>query len=172
MTAISVDPATRSADRATNDAEAFSLTLRLYRGYAQVVDFGPPGQTLLAIDEPPPLGRGYGPNPARVLASAVGGCLGASLLYCLRKSRIEASELSTKVEGTIVRNERGRLRIGQLRVTLLPAVPAAERERMARCLEVFEDFCVVTQSVRDGIDVDVRVEPVDPPQPTAVDDQC
>jgi uncharacterized OsmC-like protein len=30
---------------------------------------------------------------------------------------------------------------------------------MARCLEVFEDYCVVTQSVRDGIDITVSVEP-------------
>jgi len=31
---------------------------------------------------------------------------------------------------------------------------------MQRCLELFEDFCVVTQSVRAGIAVDVAVEPI------------
>jgi hypothetical protein len=31
---------------------------------------------------------------------------------------------------------------------------------MQRCLELFEEFCVVTQSVRAGIEVDVVVEPV------------
>jgi hypothetical protein len=30
---------------------------------------------------------------------------------------------------------------------------------MRRCLELFEDFCTVTQSVRGGIDVQVQVEP-------------
>jgi hypothetical protein len=30
---------------------------------------------------------------------------------------------------------------------------------MQRCLELFEDFCVVTQSVRAGINVEVDVEP-------------
>lgn len=163
-----------NSQRATapTDAETFSLTLRLHRDYLQVVDFGPPDQTLIAIDEAPPLGHSNGPNPARVLASAVGGCLGASLLYCLRKARIDVSGLSTKVEGTLVRNERGRLRVGQLRVILAPTVPVEARERMTRCLDIFEDFCVVTESVREGIDVDVRVEPVAPPEPAPLDEQC
>jgi hypothetical protein len=30
---------------------------------------------------------------------------------------------------------------------------------MRRCLELFEDFCVVTQSVRRGIDAEVAVAP-------------
>ena len=159
-------------DAVPAQSDAFSLTIRLYRGYAQVVDFGQPELTLLALDEPPPLGRGHGPNPVRMLGSAVGACLGASLLYCLRKSRIDVSGLSTKVEGTIVRNERGRLRVGPLRVTLSPTIPVTERERMTRCLDIFEDFCVVTESVRKGIDVDVRVEPGTPPDPAPLDDQC
>ena len=28
---------------------------------------------------------------------------------------------------------------------------------MTRCLELFEDFCVVSAAVRDGIDIDVSV---------------
>ena len=150
-------------DAVPAESDAFSLTIRLYRDYAQVVDFGLPELTLLALDEPPPLGRSHGPNPARLLGSAVGACLGASLLYCLRKSRIDESGLSTKVEGTIVRNARGRLRVGPLRVTLSPTLPLAEAGRVNRCLDIFEDFCVVTESVRGGIDVDVRVDPVTPP---------
>jgi len=88
----------------------------------------------------------------------VGSCLSASLLYCLRKSRVEVAELRTKVEGTIVRNERGRLRIGGLRVRLAPEVTQEQRERMGRCLDLFQDFCIVTESVRTGIAVDVEVE--------------
>jgi len=33
-----------------------------------------------------------------------------------------------------------------------------DRVRMRRCIEMFEDFCIVTQSVRKGIDVKVAVE--------------
>ena len=32
-----------------------------------------------------------------------------------------------------------------------------DRERMKPCLDVFEDFCIVTQSVRKGINVQATV---------------
>ena len=108
------------------------------------------------------LGAGRGPSAARLLAAAIGHCLGASLLFCLRKSRIEVEELRTTVEGTVVRNERGRLRVGAIRAKLAPEVAPGDRDRMGRCLELFEDFCIVTESVRQGIPVVVEVaaEPV------------
>lgn len=45
-----------------------------------------------------------------------------------------------------------------------PVVDEAQHARMRRCLELFEDFCVVTQSVRNGIEVDVTVEPTGVPR--------
>ena len=137
----------------------FSIGLRLRENYVQVADFDLTAATPLVIDEPAPLGGEEGPNPARVLGAAVGSCLGASLLFCLRKSHVDVRALRTTVDGTIVRNERGRLRIGKLTVRLHPDVSDEDRERMTRCLALFEDFCIVTESVRHGIEVDVKVEP-------------
>ena len=138
--------------------ERFELGLTLRDGYTFTVDFAPGEGRPLVVDELPPLGEANGPNPARLLAAAVGSCLSASLLFCLRKSRVEVTELRTTVEGTIVRNERGRLRIGGLRVRLAPEVTQEQRDRMGRCLDLFQDFCIVTESVRAGIAVDVEVE--------------
>jgi uncharacterized OsmC-like protein len=138
--------------------EQFEVALTLRDGYAFTVDFAPGEGSPLVVDELPPLGEANGPNPARLLAAAVGSCLGASLLYCLRKSRVEVSHLRTTVEASIVRNERGRLRIGGLRVRLAPEVTAEQRGRMGRCLDLFQDFCTVTESVREGIAVEVEVE--------------
>lgn len=139
------------------ERDRFSLTLTLRDGFEFAADFDQPGVPDLVLDEPPPLGAGHGPNAARVLAAAVGNCLGASLLLCLRKARIEVKELRVSVDGSLVRNERGRLRIGELRVALHPDVPPEQVERMGRCLDIFEDFCIVTESVRQGIDVQVTV---------------
>lgn len=111
------------------------------------------------LDEPAPLGTDQDPNASRVLGMAVGNCLAASLLFCLTKSRVNVEQLAVTVEGSIVRNDAGRLRIGELRVALAPSVPAEDRERMSRCLQLFEDFCTVSASVRQGIPIHVDVTP-------------
>lgn len=147
----------------SDDARAFAFDAVLADGYRQSVDFGLAGVPPLVVDEPAPLGELAGPNPARVLGAALASCLGASLLFCLRRARIDVRGLHTHVEGEMARNERGRLRIGAVRVRLEPVVPAEDQPRMARCLEVFEDFCVVTASVRPAVRVDVEVVPVAPP---------
>ncbi len=120
-----------------------------------------PGEALapLTVDEPPPVGRGAGPNPARLLAAAVGHCLSASLLFCLEKSRVRVAELRTTVRGRLARNERGRWRIAALAVQLDPTIAEPDRERAERCLELFEDFCIVTASVRQGVEISVEVLP-------------
>jgi uncharacterized OsmC-like protein len=136
----------------------FALNLTLQRGYAFTVDFGLDGVPDLTLDEPVPLGEGRGPNAARLIAAAVGNCLAASLAFCLRRSRIHVRQLRATVEGSFARNERGRLRIGEMRVKLAPDVAPEDRDRMGRCLELYEDFCIVTESVRNGFPVTVEVE--------------
>lgn len=141
----------------TPEDESRVVRLSLEEGYRFSVDFGDGFETLV-VDEPPPLGRADGPNASALLGAAVGNCLSASLLYCLRRAHLEVEGMSAEVKVDPVRNERGRLRIGSISVCLHPAVRGASEARVARCLELFEDFCVVTDSVRNGIDVAVAVE--------------
>lgn len=140
--------------------DTFEATLERTEGFQFTVEFDHAEAAALTMDEPPPLGAGAGPNAARVLSAAIGHCLSASALFCLAKARIDVKEMRTVVRGHLVRDERGRLRIGGISVHLHPHVAPADRERLGRCLELFEDFCVVTQSVRRGIDVQVAVEPI------------
>ncbi|HLG92023.1 MAG TPA: OsmC family protein [Acidimicrobiales bacterium] len=133
-----------------------TVRLDLEEGYRFRVNFGNDVPALF-MDEPEPLGAGRGPNASAVLAAAVGNCLCASLLYCLRKARVEVEELHSDVEVTLARDPRGRLRVSGLRVELRPKVGSGAKGRVERCLELFEDFCVVTGSVRTGIDVEVAV---------------
>lgn len=133
------------------------VTLERRDGFEFTVAFDGTELSAVVMDEPEPLGQGHGPNAARLLAAAVGHCLSASLLFCLQKSRVEIDRVRTTVRGTLSRNERGRLRVTGLQVRIEPTT--ADPERMERCLELFEDFCLVTESVRKGIPVSVAVEP-------------
>lgn len=135
----------------------FTVDLELAGDYRIGASFDQQGAADLLMDEPPPLGEGTGPNAARVLGAAVGDCLAASLLFCLRRSRVEVISLRGQVRGRVERNEKGRFRIAELAVRLEPVVAPEQADRMERCLELFEDFCIVTASVRQGIDVKVDV---------------
>lgn len=142
------------------DPGEVTVSMDLKQGYQFLVDFHVDGIPALLMDEPEPLGGGAGPNASRVLAAAVANCLSASALFCLRKARIEVRGMRTSSTASLVRDERGRLRVGAIKVRIQPEVDPADTGRMARCLELFEDFCVVTQSVRTGVDVSVDVEPL------------
>jgi len=137
----------------------FTTTLDQVKDYTFTVTFDKETMKALTVDEPEPVGSGQGPNASRVLASAVGHCLSASLLFCLQKSRIPLKHMATKVHTTLARNEAGRWRVQAIKVEI-KADPESEqeRERMKRCLDIFEDFCIVTQSVRKGINVQVNVQ--------------
>lgn len=134
------------------------VTMELLEGYEFKVRFDGERVQELLMDEPAPLGEGKGPSAAEVLSAAAGNCLGASALFCLRRGRINVKGLKVGVMTSLARNEQGRLRIGQLQVRIRLDVDPADRERMGRCLALFEEFCIVTQSVRSGIDVNVQVD--------------
>lgn len=111
----------------------------------------------LLTDEPAPLGGDQGPNSSRLLLAAIANCMAASLLFSLRKFRNSPGKVKAQISATPRRNADGRWRIGSAQVELLLAEPAAGYQQLPRILEQFENFCIVTQSVRDGVDVHVTV---------------
>ena len=135
------------------------VSLQRETGFHFRVRFGDGRIPELFTDEPPPLGDGAGPGPTALLAAAIANCLAASLLFCLRRAHLEPAALAAEADVTLHRNEQGRLRVHGVRVTLAPSVDDEARAKMARCLEVFESFCTVTESVRQGFPVEVEVRP-------------
>jgi organic hydroperoxide reductase OsmC/OhrA len=134
-----------------------SLTLRQHDGYRFELDFGLAGVAPLLTDEPPPLGEGSGPNPARLLTAAIANCLAASLSFALRKFHNAHAPLQADARCSFIRNTQGRLRIGRVSVQLRLGDRTSALQQLPRVLAQFEDFCVVTQSVRAGFPVDVQV---------------
>lgn len=138
----------------------FTIHLEHLEGYEFRVRFDWDTPDLL-MDEPAPLGAEHGPNATRLLAAAAANCLSASLLYCAAKNDAPAGALNTTATCTLTRNEKGRLRIGALKVEIRMTEALQDSPRTHRCLDLFEDFCVVTASLRDGIPVEVEVSEPD-----------
>ena len=138
--------------------EEITTRLEQVKDYEFQVNFDKEGLHPITMDEPKPLGQEAGPNASRVLSSAIGHCLSASLLFCLQKSRIPLKHVSTRVHTTLARNEKGRWRVKEIKVDIkADPINEEDRKRMKPCLDVFEDFCIVTQSVRKGINVQATV---------------
>lgn len=137
---------------------SFTVELEQQEGFEFRVKFDWPEVPGLVLDEPEPLGRRRGPNAARLVAAAVGNCLAASLVFCLKsKFRQNPGPLRATATGRLERNAQGRYRIGGIDVELTLAEKWGDMPHQERCLEQFEDFCIVTQSIRAGIPVAVHV---------------
>lgn len=135
----------------------FKLRLTQQQNFQFLVEFLDTEIPPITTDEPPPLGDNTGPNPSRMLAAAVANCLAASLMFALKKFKNEPDPVTVEVDVEMVRNEAKRLRVGAVNVAIQLGKSGAQFEHLDRVLAQFEDFCVVTQSVRDGFDVNVAV---------------
>jgi len=155
-------------EHAGKPAGEFEITLEQSDAFEFRVRFDKPQHADLLMDEPGPLGKDAAPNPARILSAAIGTCLSASLLFCANKSGVPVGPIRTRVRMHLVRNERGRLRVSHVDVNIDPHVAESDRENARRCMSLFEDFCVVTQSVREGIQVNVAVEGLEQAAPAAI----
>lgn len=142
------------------DTKTIELTLQQQDGYAFRVEFGE-GIDDLFTDEPAPLGAGKGPNPSKLLLASIANCLAASLTFALRKFGNQPGPITAKISGEMARNESGRWRIPRARVEISMSEHPGVHKQFDRVLAQFEEFCVVTQSVRDGIDVDIEVRDAD-----------
>jgi organic hydroperoxide reductase OsmC/OhrA len=140
------------------DERTHHVTLSRARDFEFIAEFSDAGKPVsMLLDEPPPLGGGHGPNAAELLGASVGNCLAASLTFCLKKIRVNPEGLTAEVTTHVGRNADGKLRITGIDVELSPEVAASDAARLDRCEQLFEDFCLVTQSVRCGIPVNVTV---------------
>ena len=124
MTRYSTAPAASPlAPSASEPRSTFSLSLRRYSDFQQVVDFRLPGVAVLGVDERPPIGHGWGPSPSHVLGSALGACLGSTLLLIMQGAGAEVLDLRTDVSGAIQRDTLGQPHVTSISVRLTPVVP-------------------------------------------------
>ena len=141
-------------------SEQISVTVTRQDKYKFLVDFGSDIAKTVA-DEPAPLGDGAGPSPTQLLAAAVANCLSSSLLFAHGKFKEDPGRLTTTVSCEVGRNDRNRLRITGMKVTITLGVAPESLGHLDRALAQFEDFCTVSQSVRTGIPYTMTVKSPD-----------
>jgi uncharacterized OsmC-like protein len=138
--------------------EAIRVTLEQEDDYAFRIRFDKAGIAPLLGDEAAPLGQDRGPNPSRLLLAAVANCLSASLVFALRKYKNAPGPVRAEITATPMRNAEGRWRIPKAFAEIRLAEGGEAHAQLDRILAQFEQFCIVTQSVREGIDVEVTVK--------------
>jgi len=129
--------------------------LKLIKNYEFKVSFGSGETYELLVDEKKPIGEGKGPSPTQLLSTAIGHCLGSSLIFCLKKAQVQLEALETTVETDVSRNEEGRLRVNSINAKIHLKVSNETQHKLPTCLRVFKNYCTVTQSVIKGIPVNV-----------------
>lgn len=138
-------------------SEQVKVTLTQLSDYSFNVSFDETDIPDLLTDEGAPLGGGNGPNPSRMLLAAIANCLSASLLFAMRKYKNSPGTIRAEVRGTLGRNAEGRMRVQHVDVDLHLPDAVEDYAQFERILQQFENFCVVTESVRSGIEVAVQV---------------
>lgn len=144
-----------------SEPSSFSVTVQQESDYVFRVQFDETEIPELLTDEPAPLGGGSGPNPSRLLTAAVANCMSASLLFALRKYKNQPGPITTRATATMGRNEAGRMRVERIDAEIQLADRADQHQHLERILQQFEAFCVVTESVRHGVDVAISVRDAD-----------
>jgi uncharacterized OsmC-like protein len=131
--------------------------LERYQFESQASEEGRPHGAPFRSDEPDPVGDAAAPATPALLGAALGHCLSASLLETLRHAHVPVVTLEADVTCAVAPNAHGLPRIDHVDVLITPTLPQAVT-RTRRCEEVFEQHCTVTSSVRQGIDIRVRVD--------------
>ena len=92
-----------------------------------------------------------------LLAAAAAYCLSASLVFALKKVRVEPRSMRTTSRAHLVRTEESYRRVSGLEVDITTDLSEADRKGFERVVGKFPDFCIVTESVRGNFPITVRV---------------
>jgi organic hydroperoxide reductase OsmC/OhrA len=107
----------------------------------------------------------WGPDATQLLAMAVLGCLNASFIFCLNKRNLTIDELEARAEVSFKKNESGSIRVEKIDVKITPKTDDPDTlKRIQQCIKkvksgkmLFEENCIITSSVREGINVNVDI---------------
>ena len=143
----------------TEPSSGFSLAIHRYSDFQQIVDFRLQGVALLGVDEQPPLGRGWGPSPAHLLGSALGTCLGDTLLAVMRAAGADVLDLRTDVNGGIQRDTFGRPHVTSITVRLTPVLASRADLDVVPTPELLAQRSMIADALRSDLGLWIAITP-------------
>ncbi len=100
-----------------------------------------------------------GPSPIKLLALSVLSCLAACFEFCLQKKGFTLSDLDGRAEVTFLRKDKDFWRIKKIDVDILPKIDNLEmRKSIAQCKGLFEQHCIISESLRKGMEINVNLK--------------
>jgi uncharacterized OsmC-like protein len=115
------------------------------------------------VDEPVSFhGTDLGPSAVEYLLIGIGGCLGTTFIYCLQKKNIELETFEVVVDGKVSHTgPKKRLRLENVDVDLkfTPKEASSDLE-INRCMKEFTKYCVVTNSITNGLPINVNCKKI------------
>lgn len=107
-----------------------------------------------------------GPDAASLLGMAVISCLSASFIFCMNKRNLTLDDLEAKADISFKEPKPGYKRIDSIDVKIIPRTNDDEvLKRVKQCIKeiksghmFFEEGCIITPSIRDGINIQVHIE--------------
>ncbi|MFX0069913.1 MAG: OsmC family protein [Candidatus Hermodarchaeota archaeon] len=147
--------------------ETSVVNLKLEKDLIFKVNLGYDNVKELIIDETmEEKSKQKGPDAAELLAMAILSCLNASFIFCLQKRNLSVEDLEARAEVSFKKIERGYVRIKKIDVKIVPkSNDPLVIKRVNQCIKkmknenmFFEESCIITESVRQGIEVNVDIE--------------
>jgi uncharacterized OsmC-like protein len=115
--------------------------------------------TGMNVDEPESFhGTDIGPSSVEYLLIGIGGCLATTFAYSLQRRSIGVNGIDVVVDGRLAHVEpKKRLRLinVDVKITYLPQ-PNTSLKKINMCIEEFEEFCIVSQSIQNGFPINVE----------------
>ena len=111
------------------------------------------------VDEPVSFhGTDLGPSAVEYLLIGIGGCLGTTFIYCLQKKNLELETFEVVVEGTLSHTgPKMLLRLVNVDVYLKSTPKEVKSDvELNRCMKEFKEYCVVTNSIANGLPINVN----------------
>ena len=113
----------------------------------------------LNVDEPVSFhGTDLGPSAVEYLLIGIGGCLGTTFIFCLRKKKIELETLNVIVDGELSHTgPKMHLRLVNVNVDLkFTPKEASSDEEINKCMKEFLAHCIITNSITTGLPINVN----------------